>query len=1418
MVRLPRGSRIPNAALYLATLLSLVTTFSAVAQEVSPDVLPPPICPEGGIGDPVSVENTCWPEQPVYRSAPSISLEPHHSDYVNPSLCDGCFDAVVTYSTPAYRSLDQERNVTLMFANSQARPTGFLQIDATDNSTSDSPTRMSLRVRHSNGSWVTFTNGLQEVFYESGWGTVRLAAQWDASSLPTGAYSYTAVVRSYWADGGTMESSVPVRVLIVNERSSPYGLGWSIPGVQRLHVQGTGAAVISEGDGSAVHFARTYCGTDPYTGIYSCSYAQPAGEFSTLSYLSTGGFNGYLRTYPNGSVAQFDASGQQTSIQDRFGNTTAFTYTSGRLTSITDPAGKITTLGYHAHGGLAWIRDPAGRQVNSVASMGILYYFTDPDGVAGLNMHFSGDLLNGYWHRGQTGGDANRWHFEYDHARRLASRIAPTVNVQGQPARPTIRYVSREAAVLAPVGRGTSGNPAPSVSSSAVRAQVTDPRNNTTRLALDRFGAHTQVEEPLGRTTYLTRNTHSQVTVAVSPANQRVEYRWSGPNLIRAIDMSVGRVDTMVYHNNRLREHSTRSSHTSVYYPVVTYHYRGVYVDSVSVYSGAFGTVGGLPALHPGGRSRQATYQTDARGRITAITDASGFTTRTYYAPGGWMNTDSVVAPGARKTVYGYDGYGRVRTVTNPLGHVDTLEYDAMNRIRRAVQPGGLVTQFDYGAVHLASVTDARNQTHQFGTNALGWMEWETDPLMRQDLYRFDANGNVTRWTNRRGQHVDLAYDALNQRTSRTADGVVMQYHTDPWGRFKTAHVPGVSTDTIRFDPRGRVTQQIAVHGGQRHVVTSSYGFANVDNRTSVGLSGTWSRSVSYTNYTTGQLYQLTDVAGGKTTVGYDDRRLATSYTLPTGNTIKLRYPSTSQPAHVSHSNFSLDNAFGVRYHQDKVVQTVSRSNSTGDSIRQLSYDAIGQLQGLTDSRVTTSTPSCQWRWDPDTGEHCETETLRTVLGQAVFSYDAVGNRTDRNAAVSTGNRLSSFDGYTLTYDLDGNLTRRYWTANPAVFDQHFTWNSLGQLTAVTRNGATVSYRYNGWGELVSRSDNGGTIRYVYDGGNLFMETVDGWAEPHRVYTNYAGIDQPHSVQIWTPSSASQVYYFATDHPGNVLGLFNGANQVVNRYRYDPWGNPELVNEQVSNPVRYAGRYRDWTTGLDYNRNRWYDAHSGRFVSQDPIGLAGGINPYAYAGNSPMDFTDPDGLIRVPKWIVPLAFVVTAGVGVGGGMALGDALWGTTQAFGAMAVGAGMAAGVQSLATGTSFEDNFFDILGKSAGFLALGAVAGGVEEVGANGWYQGYLKTKRNLGGALTLGSAAVFSGVGRDDVDDLVGHLGQHERGHTLQFILLAATGKPWRYYLGMGAVGLAGQKMHEKGIVPGVANKFLLWEHLSTRLGAL
>ncbi|QHM69938.1 putative deoxyribonuclease RhsA [Mixta intestinalis] len=72
--------------------------------------------------------------------------------------------------------------------------------------------------------------------------------------------------------------------------------------------------------------------------------------------------------------------------------------------------------------------------------------------------------------------------------------------------------------------------------------------------------------------------------------------------------------------------------------------------------------------------------------------------------------------------------------------------------------------------------------------------------------------------------------------------------------------------------------------------------------------------------------------------------------------------------------------------------------------------------------------------------------------------------------------------------------------------------------------------------------------------------------------------------------------------------------------------------ESLRQNLRFAGQYFDHETGLHYTTFRYYDPENGHFTQPDPIGLAGGINLYAYAPN-PLSWIDPLGLDRYPSWM-----------------------------------------------------------------------------------------------------------------------------------------------------------------------------------------
>jgi RHS repeat-associated protein len=68
----------------------------------------------------------------------------------------------------------------------------------------------------------------------------------------------------------------------------------------------------------------------------------------------------------------------------------------------------------------------------------------------------------------------------------------------------------------------------------------------------------------------------------------------------------------------------------------------------------------------------------------------------------------------------------------------------------------------------------------------------------------------------------------------------------------------------------------------------------------------------------------------------------------------------------------------------------------------------------------------------------------------------------------------------------------------------------------------------------------------------------------------------------------------------------------------------------VENPFRFPGQYYDQETVLHYNYFRYYNPQTGRYMTPDPIGLEGGVNPFAYVANDPANWIDPYGLLTKP--------------------------------------------------------------------------------------------------------------------------------------------------------------------------------------------
>jgi RHS repeat-associated protein len=228
------------------------------------------------------------------------------------------------------------------------------------------------------------------------------------------------------------------------------------------------------------------------------------------------------------------------------------------------------------------------------------------------------------------------------------------------------------------------------------------------------------------------------------------------------------------------------------------------------------------------------------------------------------------------------------------------------------------------------------------------------------------------------------------------------------------------------------------------------------------------------------------------------------------------------------------------------------------------------------------------------------------------------------------------------SYDANGNPVT--WTRAGEAGPRTLRFDALDRLVAI-EGAFTASYAYGPFGRRTQKSEGGASVRYQYDGLDIVAE-YDAGTLPLATFYFGPGIDEPLKMRRDTMFGTILAAYH-----GDGLGSVTFVSKIddateLNSYRYGAFGEDVDTSEQIASPYTYTGRERD-ASGLTYYRSRYYLPAAGRFFTPDPIGLEGGVNPYAYAGSNPVNFTDPFGLApwgRSDNAVDPISF---AGLGEG---------------------------------------------------------------------------------------------------------------------------------------------------------------------------
>ncbi|HEY0638613.1 MAG TPA: RHS repeat-associated core domain-containing protein, partial [Pseudonocardiaceae bacterium] len=629
---------------------------------------------------------------------------------------------------------------------------------------------------------------------------------------------------------------------------------------------------------------------------------------------------------------------------------------------------------------------------------------------------------------------------------------------------------------------------------------------------------------------------------------------------------------------------------------------------------------------------RRTEYTHDALNRPTAVTELAGtgeatVTTRTTYGPFDQPLTTTDATGGV--TGYAYDQRGNPVAVTDPLGNTTTITWTAAGEPATITSPAGAVTRFTHESGALVAARDPLGRTWRRFVDAAGRTVASTDPLGSATVHTYDARNQVTATTDPLGGELRFGYDANGNLTSFTDQrGRTTTWTYDDADRVTSHTGPGADPATMSYDAAGRLTESVTPAG-----VRTTTSFDALDRPTLVryGVSGTAAQShVTYTYDSLDRLAALTDSAGGSVSLGHDARDRITAVTGPNG-TVTHTYDAEGR-----RTGTGLPGQPATTYDYDAAGRLTGVGSGPDTTV--VAYDA--------DGRPTTITLPGGWTQSFDHDAAGQVTAIRYAHGGAgrgelTYGYDQAGQRASvggsfANVALPASrsglvyddaNRLVSAGGVPLGYDEDGNLTDDGTTT--------YSWDARGHLVGSTSAGVTAGYSYDATGVRTSRTVDGATTRFLHDGPNVAAELDAAGAVTATLLSG--------GVDTWFARTAGGVTdTVLTDALGSPVALGRSDGAVTATRSHDPFGAPATTGDPRGSDLSFTGRQDDGT-GLLHYRARYYSPALQRFVSEDPIGLTGGTNLYAYVENSPTNHTDPSGNN-------PLVVGCLAGAAIDGGL------------------------------------------------------------------------------------------------------------------------------------------------------------------------
>ena len=597
---------------------------------------------------------------------------------------------------------------------------------------------------------------------------------------------------------------------------------------------------------------------------------------------------------------------------------------------------------------------------------------------------------------------------------------------------------------------------------------------------------------------------------------------------------------------------------------------------------------------------------------------------------------------------------------------VTEIEYDDLNRTIRTVDSYGDETSQTYNLEgQVTQNTDAKSKSSTIEYDARGRKIKLVDRLSGQTLYSYDVAGNLTSIADAEGGVTSYTYTERGRREYEVFPDHQMGSYGNPlFGKRLTVYDPAgrvfVLKDQsgqrkiLRYDMANRVLRRDYYDASGPRIDQAVFTFDR-ENRVTSAYSERYSNTVTNTYDGAGRLKSETlDVNGVSYTVTseYNERSQLSKLTYPDGSTVERTYNSRALLETVKWNGSVIDTR---TYDTGGRLSTITHGNgaTTNRSYRDDSNGKDNLLASIATTQPGGATDLVgTYTYSYDANKNKLSETITGAGAMNNYGFNATGttyddddrltawsradgsntqawnlslvhdwnsftkNGTVQNRTHNAVHEVTDIDGTALQHDIKGNLTHN---SNGHVY----TWDRDNMLTSVDTDGdgtAEFEAKYDALGRRVEFGPAGNLKTYVYSGQQV-VGIYNNQAAPGSPTTKYvfgSYVDEPILVETEISGSSVQSYYHRNQQY-SITALTDSTGNVVERYRYDAYGNTSILEPSGTTPrtasshgnvFAYSGRYYHSAIDLYFFRARYFDSKLGQFISRDPLGFVDGTNLY----------------------------------------------------------------------------------------------------------------------------------------------------------------------------------------------------------------